>query len=166
MSATEEQPITGDGPAIPTSAWAFGWSFVVSPVVELVRRGAQDESAWVLSMLFGIVIVTFFAHGVMRARMIRFWIVVVLIGLAVVLGVLGLLIDPSWPGAASAMLSVVQAALLRSYARSDWFAWQRTRPAGGPSLLPILAVAVLVGVLGGLVGASTDGLDDVRVRVG
>jgi len=166
MSTTGEQPTTGDRPAIPTSAWAFGCSFLVSPAVELVRTGAQDESAWPLSMLAGVLLVTFFAHGVMRARMVRFWIVVVLIGLAVVLGILGLLLEPSADGAASAALSVVQAVLLHRYARSEWFAWQRTRPAGGPSLVPILAVAALVGVLGGLVGASTDGLDDVSVRVG
>ena len=166
MSMTGEQPTTGDGPAIPTSAWAFGWSFVGAQVLELVRRGAQDESAWFLSALLGIVLVTFFAHGVMRARMIRFWIVVVLIGLMVVLGTVGLLLDPTAWGAVSVAIAIVQAALLRSYARSAWFAWQRTRPAGGPSLAPILAVAVLVGGLGGVLGASTQAADDLTVRVG
>lgn len=165
MSVTGEQPTT-DEPAIPTSAWAFGWSFVVAQVLELVRRGAQDDSSWVLSALLGVALVTFVAHGVMRARMIRFWIVVVLIGLMVVLGSIGLLLDPSAWGAVSVALAIVQAVLLRSYARSDWFAWQRTRPVGGPSLAPILAVAVLVGVLGGVLGAANEAVDDVTVRVG
>jgi len=146
-----------DVPPVPASAWLLGWSFVAGQVLELVTRGTQPESAWPLSILLSIAIVVFFSHGVMRARPIRFWFVVVIMALVVVLGLVGLIIEPTVDGAASGLLSWGQAWVLWTYAHTPWFAWQRTRPSGGPSLVPVLALAALVGLLGGLLGAQTAG---------
>lgn len=147
-------PPTYDPLPVPISAWLLGWSFVAGQVLDLVVRGTQPESAWPLSIPLGVLIVVFISHGVMRARMIRFWFVVVLMVLAVVLGLVGLVVEPTVDGALSWVLSLAQARLLWTYAHTQWFGWQRTRASGGPSLVPILAVAALVGALGGLIGPA------------
>jgi CHASE2 domain-containing sensor protein len=70
--------------AVPASVWVFAWSCVAVQVLELARRGAQPPDDWPLSMLLGVALVTFFSHGVLRARWVRFWLVVVLVAVALV----------------------------------------------------------------------------------
>lgn len=154
---TGRTPTPDDVPTVPGSAWALGWSFVVGQLLELVRRGAQQESAWPLSMAFGVVVVVLVSHGVMRVRWVRFWLAATVLVLAPVFIGIGLVIEPTAWGLVTLLIALVQAALLRAYSRTDWFAWQRTRPSGGPSLVPIVAVAALVGALSGVVGTPTDG---------
>lgn len=146
------------------SAWALGWTFVVGQVLELVERGPQDSDAWPLSVLFGMVVVAFFSYGVLQARMVRFVLVVVLLMVAA-LGELLVALDTTEPGEVVALvLTLAQIGLLASFARSPWFAWQRTRPAQSPSVAPVLALALVVGALGGLIGAEESTVHlDVRV---
>lgn len=158
--------MTYDAPVVPTSAWALAWSFVLGQVLVLVERGTQQQSSMPLSILLGVALVVFFSHGVMRARLIRFGFVVLLTGLAVVLGLAGLVVEPSAWGAVSWLMSVAQAWLLWTYAQSPWFAWQRTRPSGGPSLAPILAVAVVVGVFAGVLGSADVGGTGIDSELG
>ena len=139
---------------LPSSMWWFAWSFVVGQVLELGRRGAQSEDNWVLSALLGAVLITFISHGVLRARWVRLSLVVLLIGLSAILELVSLVAEPSGWTASALALSLVQAVLLYRYIQSDWFEHQRQRLPGGPSLTPILAVAALVGVLGGVLGAE------------
>ena len=154
-----------DVPPVPASAWALGWSFVVGQVLALARRGPDLDSVWPVSMVLGAVLVVLVAHGVMRARRVRFWFVVLVMVLAPVAMGIGLASEPTVWRLASLLLALVQLALLRTYARTAWFAWQETRPAGGPSLVPILAVAALVGVMGGLLGVPSDGVSvSVNIR--
>ena len=143
--------------AVPPSLWALGWSSVAGQVLVLAERGPQDPSRWAGSVLLGVVLVPLIVHGVVRARPIRFWFVVVLLCLAPLFGIIGLVVDPSWWDAVVVGLGMVQLALMRDYHASEWFAWQRTRPSTGPSIVPILLVAVLVGALGGVIGAPSDG---------
>ena len=119
--------------------------------MHLRRRGPKDDAgSAVLSMVLSALVVTFFAAGVVRARGVRLAVVAVLLALALVLGLAGLVVHLTLLGMVTAGFSALQAWLLWHYTRTPWFAWQRTRPAGGPSLRPILAVAVLAGALGGL----------------
>lgn len=141
-------------PPVPASIWWFAWTFVVGQVLELARRGAQSEDAWIPSALLGAVLVSFISHGVVRARWVRFWLVVVLIGLAGVFEVVSLIDSPSGWTAAALALTIGQAFLLHRYTRSDLFEHHRQRRRGGPSLAPLVAVAALVGVLGGVLGAE------------
>ncbi len=147
-----------DEPPLPASIWWFAWSYVAGQVLELIRRGPQSDESWVLSALFGITLVTFVSHGVLRVRWVRFWLVVVLVALAPVLELVGLIDEPSSWGVASLALSSVQAVLLHRYTRTAWFEHQRQRRTGGPSLGSILAVAALVGALGGVLGAEQTGI--------
>ncbi|MQW74956.1 hypothetical protein GHK92_03645 [Nocardioides sp. dk4132] len=57
--------------------------------------------------------------------------------------------------------SVLALVALARFHGSQWFAWQRANPSAGAGI-PIgklLTIAVLVGVLGGLVAPADDGLD-------
>jgi hypothetical protein len=62
--------------------------------------------------------------------------------------------------------TAVALAGLARFHRSDWYAWQRTRPSAheGAPIGTLVAIGVLVGALGGLVGPVDDGLD-MRVNV-
>jgi hypothetical protein len=55
---------------------------------------------------------------------------------------------------------------LATFHRTDWYRWQRTKPSAhdGTPIGQLVAIGVLVGVLGGLVGPVEDGLD-VRISV-
>ncbi len=72
--------------------------------------------------------------------------------------------------AAVAVLSVAIAAValagLARFRRTDWYAWQRTKPSAheGAPIGQLVAIGVLVGVLGGLAGSVDDGLD-MRMRI-
>jgi hypothetical protein len=143
---------------VPASAWALAWSFVAGQVLELARRGTQSEEAWPLSMVLGVLVVTLFAHGVMRVRWIRFWVVVVLVTIAPVGQLFVLTRDPSGWVVVALALSLLQAGLLHRYTRTEWFRLQRDRTPGGPSLTPILLIAALVGALGGMLGADQAGI--------
>ena len=152
-----EFPMSGE-PApdrVPAAAWAIGWSFLAGQLIQLAVAGTQDESAWPLSMLFGVLLVVFFSYGVVRARMVRFVLVFVIVVLAL-LAELAALVDGGDLGEVGAVvLSGIQLGCLVWLSRTPWFAWQKTRPQGGPSLVPLMLVAVAVGLLGGIIGADT-----------
>ena len=158
MSTTGDAPTTADWPAIPASAWAFAWSFVAGQVLELAHRGAQDESSWLLSIVLGVVVVTFVSDGVMRVRWVRFWFVVLVLMVGAVVELFDVVNAPTPVGGARLALTILQVLLLDRYSRTEWWAWQVARRPGAPSLSGIMLLAVLVGALGGVLGASPDGI--------
>ena len=141
-------------PEIPGVLWAFGGTFVAEGVLQLLVEGPKDDVvSMVLSVVLSVLLSLFFSVGVVQARGFRTGFVAVVVGLALVAGTAGLVVGPSVMTAVGVAFSAVQAWLLWRYTRTAWWAWQRTRPEGGPSLGPILAVAALAGVLGGAVEA-------------
>ncbi|WP_210649039.1 hypothetical protein [Nocardioides sp. SYSU D00065] len=154
-----------DWPDVPTSAWALGYSFVVGQSLALFERGTQPPEDWLISIALSVALVVLGAHGVMRARMIRFWLVVAVVIIAAVGGVVSLFVAPSAWDVLELGLTVVQLILLRTYYRSEWFALHRQNVPGAPSLAPIMFVAVLVGVMGGMLGAGSNGVS-VTFNVG
>ncbi|GAB3029549.1 hypothetical protein GCM10011376_14290 [Nocardioides flavus (ex Wang et al. 2016)] len=141
---------------VPVSAWALAWSFVVGQVLELAQRGPQSADAWPLSILLGVALVTYVSHGVLRARPVRFWLVALLLALALVTEVIAVVDTPTGWTVTALALTVLQVALLHRFAGSPWFELQRRRASGGPTLAPILLVAALTGALGGVLGAEDD----------
>lgn len=160
-----EQPPSGSWssaspPAVPGVLWAFAGIFLAEGVVQALVNGPKpDGTSLVGSIVLGVALVVFFSVGVTRARGIRTGIVAVLLVLAVLAGVVGVAVDPSVDGIVVTVLSAVQAVLLWRYTRTDWWAWQRTRPEGGRSPVPLLALAVAVGVLGGVADGPVGGRD-------
>jgi hypothetical protein len=166
-SETPAPPPHDEVHEVPGTAWALAWCYLLGQVLLVARHGLRDDESWWLSAVFGVAVATFFAHGVLRARAVRSWIVVVLTALAFLAQLWTLVDRPAAGVAVDLALTTAQGWLLLRYRRSAWFAWQRTRPARGPSLRPILAVAVLVGVLGGTVDAPVGAVDiDVHLGVG
>ncbi|NYE37548.1 hypothetical protein F4692_002681 [Nocardioides cavernae] len=159
-------PSTAPGHAVlPGAIWAFGASFVAEGVLHVLLRGVKDDPVSLAgSVVLSVLVVTWFAHGVVRARAVRFWIVVVLVGLGLVLGTVGLIAEPTPDGVVTTAFSAAQAVLLWRYAHSPWFAWQRSRPTGGPPLAGILALAALAGAMGG-VTATPAATAELTVRV-
>jgi len=153
------QPHGSDPISVPAAAWALGWSFLLGQVIALVDSGAQDASAWPLSMLFGALLVVFFSYGVVRARMVRFVLVFILVALALLAELAGVVDGGGLGNLAAVVLTGTQLGCLVWLARTPWFAWQKTRPTGGPSVAPLMLIAVAVGVLGGIIGADTSTVD-------
>ncbi len=148
---------------LPLAAWLLAWSFLGGQLVTAAVNGFQDESAWPLSILLGAVLVAFFSYGVLRARMVRTVLVGVLLGVGALAELAGVLAGNERELLALAVTGV-QLACFVWFVRSPWFAWQRGRPEGGPSLAPLMGMAVAVGVLGGLVGATDTGANfELRV---
>ena len=156
---------TATTPALPTSIWVLAWTSLVGQVGQLAFRGPgfENEVSLVGSMLLGAVLVGWVSAGVVRARTVRVvlaWIVLVLGGIAEVVAVFSTDDSTSVPaalfGLATTLVSLVA---LSRFQGTDWWRWQRTRPPkdAGPSIAGLLAVAVLVGVLGGVMGVDEDG---------
>lgn len=165
-----EQP--GATPPLPGSIWIVAWTSLVGQALLVFRQGVRldDEVSLVLSVVLGGLLVGYVSAGVVRARSIRLgvaWVVLALSGVGDLLGVVTLdgLGQAALAGLSLATTLVALAALARFH-RTDWYAWQRTRPSTheGVAIGPLVAIGVLVGVLGGLAAPVDDGID-VRISV-
>jgi uncharacterized membrane protein YfcA len=148
------------------------WASLAGQLGLLVEhaRHLDDGVSIVVSILLGALLVGYVSAGVVRARIVR----VVIAWLVLVLSLIGELVglvsvdDPDQALLAVLSLATTAAALagLARFRRSEWYVWQRTRPSvhEGAPIGRLVAIGVLVGVLGGLVGSAGDGLD-VRVSV-
>lgn len=164
---------TGDGslttPAVPQSAWVLGWACLAGEVATLVERGTTDADSALLSVPLSALVVAWVSYGVLRARMVRVWLAAVLLLLTALFGLVALLAEASVSAVVGAVTSVVAFAALLVYTRSQCFAQLHEEPRGKvPALGGLVAMAVVVGALGGL--ATDPGADDhqsgFHVRVG
>ena len=165
-----EQP--GATPPLPRSIWVVAWASLAVQAVMLVREGGRigDGVSLVLSVILSALLVGYVSAGVVRARTVRLVLAWVALMLGVIGGLVGLVSVDDVGQTALAVLSLATAAValagLARFRRSDWYAWQRTRPSAheGARIGQLVVIGVLVGVLGGLIGPVDDGLD-VRVNV-
>ena len=152
---------------VPREMWWFGLSYVAQGAVLLLAYGPQrDVGTAAASMVASAALGALFAHGVLRARGFRTGVVAVVVVLPVVLGLLGLVVGSEPTGlvdVAGIAFGLVQCWLLWRYTRTPWWDWQRTRPERGPSLVPLLAIAVLAGAIGGLADLPSTVQADVSV---
>jgi len=161
-------PDTPSGPNLPVQAWLLGWAYLAAQVVYVLDHGTRPVDAWTLaSMLLGALLVTWVASGVLQGRTVRLvlvWVVTALVLLVEVLDLAGARSGsraPGWP-ALELLTSLACVGALIGYTRTPYFRWQRSHPrAHGPSRAPVLMLAVVVGLLGGVSAAS----DDVGVHV-
>ena len=162
----------GARPPLPRSIWVVAWASLAGQAVLLVRQGGRldDEVSLVLSVVLGALLVGYVSAGVVRARTVRLVLAWVVLMLSVIGGLVGLVSFDDLGRTAPAVLSFATTAValagLARFRRSDWYAWQRTRPSSheGARIGQLVAIGVLVGVLGGLIGPVDDGLD-VHVNV-
>ena len=168
---TEQQPT----PPLPTEIAVLAWASLAGQVVVLADRGVNQVNGVSLlgSMALGALLVGYVAAGVIRARPVRValaWIVLVVSLVAECVG-LGYLdgLREAIVALASLATTVVALVALYRFGRTPWYAWQRTRPPSrhGASIRGLVAIGVVVGVLGGVVGVPEDSDDgiDMTVRV-
>lgn len=147
---------------LPAAAWALTGSCLAGQLLRLADIGVKPvDAGWVPSMALGGLLVGWTASGVLAARTGRLAIAWVLF----VLGVLadgGTLVDAGvdgltgWP-LAHFLTSTAALLSLMWFTTTSYYAWQRTRPrVKGPSTTPLVLVAVVVGLLGGVLPADTD----------
>jgi len=171
-SALDLDPSKGLGPhALPVAAWVLGFSCLAGQPLQLGEVGTKRaDDGMALSVALGAVITAWVASGVLRARTVRLVLAAAVLGL----GLLGYLIECSGGGADAVfgwtgvqlLVSAVSVASLVWFIRTDYFAWRRSHPrADGPSLAPLLAIAVLVGLLGGVVNTPERAGIWVRVNL-
>lgn len=158
---------SGATPPLPRSIWVLAWASLGGQVVLLAEQGGRldDQVSLVLSVVLGALLVGYVSAGVVRARTVRLVLAWVVLVLSLIGGLLDL-VTVDGPGqAALGVLALAAAAVavagLAHFRRTDWYAWQRTKPPvhEGASIRELVAIAVLVGALGGVIGAHDDGLD-------
>ncbi|WP_141014439.1 hypothetical protein [Nocardioides sambongensis] len=163
---------TGSTPPLPRSIWVVAWASLVVQVMILVRQGVRldDEVSLVASVVIGALVVGYVSAGVVRARTVRLVVAWVVLLLGVAAGIAGLVSagDPAEVVLSATSLAATGAAIggLAAFHRTAWFDWQRTRPSTdeGARIGRLVAIGLLVGVLGGLIGPVDNGLD-VRINV-
>ncbi len=153
---------------VPGSAWVLGWACLAGQVASLFQRGPTDVLSALISVPLSALVVAWVSSGVLRARTVRTCLAVILLLLMALFGVLGLVVDISLSAVVVAVAAVVAVVALVAYARSDWYAGLRgeTRQAV-PALGGLVALAFVVGALGGLTAApADDGRSGFHIRVG
>ena len=137
----EAQARGGGAPDLPVSAWLLGWTSVAERLSYLAQTGVRMPEMWPVSVLFGAF--TVFVHGVLRARMVRFGIVMAAAVVLVLGSVVELAVEPTAWEVAAAVLSLAQLVLLVVFSQTSWFAWQRRGGGAGPSLVPLLVLSLI-----------------------
>lgn len=149
---------------LPAVAWAFALSCLVGQLIVLAHHGRDESNQLVGSMLLGAVVIGWFAWGVLRAKTVRMILVWTLYSIATLGQTIDVVDNPAGWDLANWAVTVVQFGLFIAFTRTAYYRWQASRPtAKGPSLAGLVAIAVLVGGLGGVVGAQDNGF---HVKVG
>lgn len=166
VGGTEQRTVA---PALPSSIWVVAWAALAGQALLLVQQGVRidDPISLLGSVVLGALLVGWVSAGVVRARTVRLVIAWVMLVVVLVLE----LADLGSAGMSAAELpslatTAVTLAALARFHRTEWFAWQRTKPSGhaGAPIGQLVAMGVIVGVLGGLTGPVDDGLD-LRVSI-
>lgn len=153
-------------PPLPSSIWVVAWASLLGQVVLVVQQGVRhdDEVSVAFSIVLSAILVGYVCAGVVRARTVR----LVVAWVVLVIGLIGELVGLTSADGPLAFVSLATTVLalagLAKFRRTEWYAWQRTRPSvrDGAPISGLVAIGVLVGVLGGLAVQVDDGLD-VRI---
>ncbi|WP_067434270.1 DUF3592 domain-containing protein [Nocardioides jensenii] len=152
---TSAAPRRGAGreEGLPVAAWALAWSCLAAQVIHITEVGfRQDETGAAPSMLLGALLVGWGASGVLVGKLVRSL-------LAWALFVVFVLVDGAAASTGSTDFSEVlnfaaslaQLGSLWWFTSTDFVARQRAKHVVfRPRLGPLIAVAALVGLLGGL----------------
>ena len=158
-----ETPLTHE---LPPSAWVLGWASLVGELASLAERGTTDAGSALISVPLSALVVGWVSYGVLRARMVRTWFAGIVLLLMALLGLVGLVLDGSLIALVEVASSVVAFVALLAYTRSDRFAELRAEPQRPvPALGGVMALAVVVGALGGLTAAAGDQGPGVHIRI-
>lgn len=148
----------------PPAAWALACACLGGQVLMLAEQGAQSEDAILGSMLLGALVVGWVAHGVLTGRTVRLAFVWILFVVAAIANTVGVVDHLTGWGFVHLVASVAQLACLAWFTRTDYFAGQRAKPRHQrPPLGALIAVAIVAGALGGVIGATDSSPTHVQV---
>ena len=172
VNAAEGVTQPGGTPPLPTSIWVVAWACLADQALMLLSQGGRvlDAVSLLVSVVLASLLVGYVSAGVVRARTVRTVLAWCVLVLSLIGGLMALLTVDDVGQATLAGLSlattVVALAALARFRRTDWYSWQRSQPSPdhGASIGGLVAIGVLVGALGGLIGPVDDGLD-VRFNV-
>lgn len=167
MSGDGEVGQRAAAPPLPSSIWVVAWASLAGQALLLLRQGVRydDAVSIVVSVVGGALFVGYVSAGVVRARTVRLALAWVVLGLVLVAELLGMVLADGLGLAAISIFSLTSSAValagLASFGRTDWYAWQRTKPPVriGAPIGRLVAIGVLVGMLGGVAGPVHGGLD-------
>jgi hypothetical protein len=153
--------------------WVLAWSSLAGQALLLVEWGVRlgDGVSLAGSVALGALLFGYVSAGVVRARTVRLVFVWAVLALVLMGEFVDLVLVDDVRQGTLAVLSFATAALalsgLATFHRTDWFAWQRTKPPAieGAPIGKVVAIGVLVGVMGGLVAPIADPGLDVPVGV-
>lgn len=160
------------GGRMPRSAYVFAWLCLVAQLVQLAHRGlSRSDGVWVfLSMALSALVLSWIAAGVLRGRTVRLVLVWILIVLGTVLTGLGIVFDLSGTSGwdlLDLLLALGQVAALAAFCSTDYFQWQRAHPSvPGPDITALVALAFVVGLLGGLTAPGSGDNPPTQLRIG
>ena len=160
---TSERYVDEQAPPVPQPAWALAVLSLGQQVVRIFVEGRGSNSL-VPSMLLGAVVVGWVSYGVLTARTVRTWLVLIVLVLGIVAESVTFLEGPTFYKTFGVTIAVLQLICLSKFSQTSYVAWQRARPpnAGG-GLGGLVVIAILVGAIGGYVGAADDGFN-VRIN--
>jgi hypothetical protein len=136
--------------------------------VALAENGGRfddDPVPVVVSSVVGALLAAYVVTGVIRARTLRLVFAWILLLLGLIGGLVDLVTIGDVADAALSVLGFVASAVavggLATYYRSDWFAWQRSKPPAGQgaSIRRLVAIGVVVGLLAGLIAVTGGGVE-------
>lgn len=152
--------------AAPRAVWVLAWSSLVGQLVALADRGVTDGDSALVSVPLSALVVAWVSAGVIRGRMVRTVLAGVILAVIALASVVGLLVDPSALGLLEAVLASVSLAAYVAHVRNPVVARlqadRRAEPAG---LAGLVALAILVGGLGGLTAPVPDDGPGFHVRI-
>lgn len=151
---------SGATPPLPTSIWVLAGASLLGQSLWLIQQGVRTDDAVSLggSVVIGALVFGFVSAGVVRARTVRLVLAWVVLALVMVGDLVDVALADTLNRPGLVLLSLATSALalggLATFHRTEWFAWQRTKPTAdlGTPIRLVVAIGVLVGVLGGLIG--------------
>ena len=142
------------GRGLPIAAWTLAWSSLADQIRHVADVGLRDAGADVgvlPSVAIGAALVYWFSAGVLRARPVRSFVVLVVLAIAFLGAVAGLVLGRGSEDPPGAVLTIIEFVSLLVLVRSDYYRWRKYAPdAPGPSLTGPLLIGVAVGALAGL----------------
>ncbi|MFS3128563.1 hypothetical protein ACLM5J_09175 [Nocardioides sp. Bht2] len=151
--------------ALPRAAWVMAWLFLIGQVAGLMVQGLtrSDPVGVLISVVLTALLTWWFASGVLAARTVRLVIVWILLSAAVALGFVWIAIGGDEVTTADVVtfaFAVAQLVALGSFCSTDYFKERRAgRPASRAAVEPLLLMAVLTGILGGLTAPTYSAQD-------
>lgn len=166
-------PVTDLGPSaagrMPRPAWVLGWLCLADQLLQLQLRGlSRSDPIWVLlSVVLSALVIGWFSAGVLQARRVRLVIAWILLCLSVLLRVFGTLSEPGPRALLDLLVSIGQVVALAAFCATPYFRGQRERTQPRSRAFGcVIAIAVVVGVVGGITAPADGSGASVQLRIG